>query len=174
MLGGKNIGSMVCTELSKFRGVESSNQATIPLIHQILLAKTGPSRRIGQLQSAKMPTCPWTKRLCEDAGCLEYGWPGGLRSFLDRWGSWSETPSSHTCRIERSGSAVFLCLLQSSQPWLVLAESGQRMTVIYCNVRTAPEVLLYRCLCIFLKYYCVLFPNWSRFFPRSYSHNKNN
>lgn len=100
---------MVCTELSKLRGVEgpvSSNQATIPLIHQILLAKTGPSRRIRQLQSANMSTCPWPKRLCEDAGCLEYGWPGGLRPFLDRWGSLSETPSSHTCRIERSGSAV--------------------------------------------------------------------
>lgn len=49
MLGGKNIGSMVCTDLSKLRGVEgpvSSNQATIPLIHQILLGKTC-QRRIG-------------------------------------------------------------------------------------------------------------------------------
>lgn len=116
-----------------------------------------------------MSTCPWTKRLCEDAGCLEYGWPGGLRPFLDRWGSLSETPSSHTCRIERSGSAVFLCLLQSSQPWLVLAESGQRMTVMW--------ELHQKCCCtdacaFCLKYYCVLFPKWSRLFSRSYSHNK--
>lgn len=37
MLGGKNIGRTVCTELSKFPGVEgpaSSNQVTLPFSHQ--------------------------------------------------------------------------------------------------------------------------------------------
>lgn len=43
------------------------------------------------------------------------------------------------------------CSQQSSQPWLVPKRPSREWPENDCNVRTAPEVLLYRYLCIFFE-----------------------